>query len=481
MAATERVCPSCRLTVLSRYNTHSVCAACQQATRTTDGGVSAWAWDSAPIREALARGDLGAFLALLRGAADLSQLDLATLIEGWSQSTVSLVERRKRDTLYDVRELLRVIDVLDIPREALLPLLFGEPNATLKGRNDVEPAEEVDMDRRSFTRMTAAAAAGSALPLPPPRQVPSRISPTHVHYLRASLDRLRRQDGDVGGGATVTAAARQYAWAKRMLDEGDYTDGVGRDLLTVTAELAITTGWFVYDCGQQHAARRLYGEAQLLAGSVGAGELAAHVFVNLAMQSTHLARTNAASRGMAREGLRFATRAAEAARHTPSPRLHALISVRQAAAYAQLGDETAFKATIENAHRELDRGDHPADATWTAFMDRAEVDGHDADGRLRLEQAGRAVSRYEDVLDARLPPRNAAYYRARLAGALLEDGDRSEAIAQGLAVLPEFGDRLTSARTLIELRPVRAAAMQASADDFVELFDSAAQSLSVAD
>jgi hypothetical protein len=265
-----------------------------------------------------------------------------------------------------------------------------------------------------------------------------------------------------------------------MLDEGDYTDAIGRELLTVTAELAITTGWFAYDCGQQPVARQLYGEAELLAGSVGAGELSAHVFVNLAMQSTYLARAGASSQGRAREGLRFATRAAEAARHEPSPRLHALISVRQAAAYAQLGDETAFKASIENAYRELDRGDHSADPPWTAFMTPAEVDGYDADGWLKLERPGRAVSRYADVLDAHLPPRNAAYYRARLAGALLEDGDRSEAIAQGLAVLPDLGDRLTSGRTLIELRPVRAAAQQTSADEFVELFDSAAQSLSLA-
>jgi hypothetical protein len=368
------------------------------------------------------------------------------------------------------------VDVLDIPRDALLPLLFGDPDATLEGRSDVEPGG-VEMDRRSFTRIATAAAAGMAMPLA--RPIPSRIGPGHVRYLRASLDRLRQQDKDVGGGATVAAAARQYAWAKRMLDESDYTDAVGRDLLTVTTELAITTGWFAYDCGQQHTARHLYGEAQLLAGSAG-GELTAHVYVNLAMQSTYLARAKEFSQGMAREGLRFATRAAEAARHTPSPRLHALIFLRQAAAYAQLGDETAFTTAIEDAHRELDRGGHPTDAAWTAFVDRAEVDGHDADGWLRLHQAGRAISRYADVLGAHLPPRNAAYYRVRLAGALLEDGDRSEAIAQGLAVLPELGAQLTSARTLIELRPVRNAAVEASADDFVELFDSAARSLSVA-
>jgi transcriptional regulator with XRE-family HTH domain len=477
MAANERVCPSCRLTVLSRYNTDPVCAPCLQTTRTADTGAPTWVWDSAPIREALARGDLGAFLALLRAGADLSQLDLAALVEGWSQSTVSLVERGKRDTLYDIRELLRVTGALGVPREALLPLLLGEPYSTPDGKGDVEPEGEVDMDRRSFTRLTAAAVVGTALPA---TRIPSRVEPAHVRYIRGCLDRLRRQDRDLGGGVIVRQAARQYAWARRMLDESDYTDAVGRELLNVTAELAITTGWFAYDGGQQHIARQMYGEANLLAGSVGVGELTTHVFVNLAMQSTYLARAGGSSSGLAREGLRFATRAAEVARHEPSPRLHALVSLRQAAAYAQLGDETAFKTSIDNAHRELDRGDHPADQAWTAFVTRAEIDGHDADGWLRLEQTGRAVSRYDDVLGARLPPRNAAYYRARLAGALLEDGDRAEAIAQGLSILPDLGDRLASVRTLIELRPVRTAAQQASAEEFVALFDSAAHALSVA-
>jgi hypothetical protein len=413
----------------------------------------------------------------MRAGADLSQLDLAALVEGWSQSTVSLVERGKRDTLYDIRELLRVTDALGVPREALVPLLMGEHDAALDGKGDVEPEGEVDVDRRSFTRMTAAAVVGTALP---PTRIPSRVGPAHVRYIRGCLNQLRRQDRDLGGGAIVRQAARQYAWARKMLDEGDYTDAVGRELVTVTTELAITTGWFAYDGGQQHIARQMYGEANLLASTVGVGELTAHVFANLAMQSTYLARSGTSSPGGAREGLRFAIRAADAARHVPSPRLHALISLRQAAAYAQLGDETAFKTSVENAHRELDRGDHPTDPTWTAFVTRAEIDGHDADGWLRLKQTGRAVSRYDDVLSAHLPLRNAAYYRARLAGALLEDGDRSEAIAQGLSVLPDLGDRLTSARTLIELRPVRAAAQQASAEEFVALFDSAAHALSVA-
>jgi transcriptional regulator with XRE-family HTH domain len=82
------------------------------------------------MRQALARTDMAAFLAVLRGAAGISQMELANLVEGWSQSTVSTIERNERRTLYDIQELLRLADAVDMPRAALLPLIMGEPEVT---------------------------------------------------------------------------------------------------------------------------------------------------------------------------------------------------------------------------------------------------------------------------------------------------------------------------------------------------------------
>src|SRR5262245_29090328 len=123
----ERVCPACRVSRLSRYNFDSLCAACLKAAR--DGGpvVPVCLWDSAPMRDALARTDVGAMVAILRGVAGLSQLDLANVVEGWSQSTVSLIERGHRDTLYDVRELLRFADAVDMPRRLSYPWSSAAP------------------------------------------------------------------------------------------------------------------------------------------------------------------------------------------------------------------------------------------------------------------------------------------------------------------------------------------------------------------
>ncbi|HEV2374929.1 MAG TPA: helix-turn-helix transcriptional regulator, partial [Streptosporangiaceae bacterium] len=81
-----------------------------------------WLWDSLPMRRALARLDPGAALAVFRTVCGLSQQDVAEIM-GWSQSTVSLVESGQRDTLFDLRELLRFADMVEMPRAALAPVL----------------------------------------------------------------------------------------------------------------------------------------------------------------------------------------------------------------------------------------------------------------------------------------------------------------------------------------------------------------------
>lgn len=127
-----RICAVCRRTRLSRYNQQQVCAACVRAAREPPelGPVApqwpSWLWGSAPMRHVLARGDLGTAVAMFRAAAHMSQQELADLT-GWSQPAVSLVETGRRDTLYDIRELLKFADAVAMPREALLPLLLGRP------------------------------------------------------------------------------------------------------------------------------------------------------------------------------------------------------------------------------------------------------------------------------------------------------------------------------------------------------------------
>lgn len=478
--ARDQVCQSCRLTPLSRYSSDPLCAACSRASRGGGTPVPVWLWDSPPMRRALAGLDVGAAVAILRAATGLSQLDLANLVDGWSQSTVSLIERGFRDNLYDMRELLRFADAVGMPRRALLPLILGDPDAMLGGDNGLELAGGLDVDRRSFNAMAAGLTVGAALPA---TRVPARIDMAHVRYLQACLNQIRNHYQAAGGGAALNEALRQFVWARTMLDESDYTDSVGRQLLVVTAELGEAAGWAAYDRNDQQLARQLYGEAELLAGSSGDAVVAVHVYADLAQQSTYAARFTG-RRGVARESLRFANRAAEIARHEPSPRLHALIAMRQALAHAELGDELAFRSQITTARCELERGEHASDPPWAMFVSESEITGYEAlgyeaIGRAQNMSSGRATALYRAVLDdPGRSPSDHAYYRARLAGALLNDGDVELAITEGSAILPSMtGERMTSARSLAELRPLRAVAKQAAAEEFCTRFDAAMRAL----
>jgi transcriptional regulator with XRE-family HTH domain len=424
------------------------------------------------MRHALARTDVGAMVAILRTAAGLSQLDLGNLVEGWSQSTVSMIERGHRDTLYDIRELLRFADAVDMPREALLPLVFSRTDVTLEEDDNVElPGAMVDLvSRRSFNGMAAGLVASGMMP---PIRVPDRVSAGHVRYLQACMEQLQGRGHKLGGGAVLRQAMRQFTRARAMLDDSDYTAEIGRRLLMVTAELGVLAGWQAYDCGDQTLARRLYNEAELLAGSAEDPVLTVHVYTYMSQQSAELARTTQ-QRGLAREGLRFAERAANTARHEPSPRLHALIALREAEAHAQLSDELAFRSAMTRARRELDRGPHPTDPPLSRFVTESEITAVEAGGRMLLGQPDRATVLYAAGLDdPGRSRRDQVSRRAWLADALLEQGDRSQAVAEGTTVLHEFGEGLTSTRILNRLRPLRAAADRSAAEEFCALFDAA--------
>ncbi|MGI8335245.1 helix-turn-helix domain-containing protein [Actinomadura scrupuli] len=470
-----RVCPACRFARLSRYNADPLCGSCLVAARGSVGVTPMWMWDSVPLREALARADMSAVLAILRGASGLSQLDFGNLL-GWSQSVVTKIERHQRRTFHDVEEILRVCDTLDVPREALLPLILGRVDVTLGIDDDAGfwGADAVDFDRREFHAMASGLTMGALLP------PPQRADRAHVRYVQAIHGRLQSQDQAVGGASLLRQALRCFARARTMLDESDYTAAVGRQLLVATTDLGIVTAWLAYDAGNQRLARTIYGEAELLAGGSGDSDVSVHVYANMAQQATHLARITG-RRGTAREALRFADRAAEAARHAPSPTLHALIALRQAGAYAQLGDDVAFRTAITLAHKELDRGRHDDDRPWTAFVSHSEITAYEAMGRTQLGEPEQAARLYRLILeDQGLSPRNRAYHRARLAATLSAVGDQQAAITEGLRILPDLGGRLTSVRVLNELRPVRVAASTPADAEFCERFDEAARALTAA-
>jgi|HubBroStandDraft_1064217.scaffolds.fasta_scaffold15654_5 transcriptional regulator with XRE-family HTH domain len=482
----DRLCPACKKTRLSRYNHDPLCTPCVRASQMApplpEPVTLAWLWDSLPMREALARVDLAAVVAVFRAAARLSQHELADIL-GWSQSSLSLIESGRRKTLYDIRELLRFTDAVDMPREALLPLVFGQALAALPGAwlagvplagGDGLDETDVELDRRGFATMITGAAAGAMLP---ELAVPAKVTASHVRYLKTCVDNLSSRDQAVGGGALLKQAVRQWQRARRMLDESDYTEQVGQDLLSVTGNLAVTAGWLAFDSANISLAKHMYSESLLLAESANDPILKARVLGQSSMLSSYLAQQNSAA-GLARHGLRLADRAASVAAHEPMPRLHALIALRRADAAALLGDEHTFKASIGSARDELGRGVSDDDPAWIQFVDEFEIDGMEAIGQLELGHYSEAVE-LDRMSLAGLggAVRNRTCTHARLAATLALEGDTNSALDEARAVLAVLADGVKSPRTLNKLRPVRTIAQQVKDEDFCARFDAVFEAL----
>ena len=277
----------------------------------------AWLWDSLPLRAALARVDMAAVVAVFRAAAGLSQHELADIL-GWSQSSLSLFESGQRYTLYDIRELLRFTDAVDMPREALLPLVLGQTFADPLDAwlADVPLADgdglegtDVDLDRRGFATAITGAAAAVMLPGDHELAVPAKVTASHVRYLKTCAENLSSRDQAIGGAALLKQAVRQWQRAKRMLDESDYTEAVGRNLLSVTGDLAVEVGWLAFDAGRSSGSPGRWTRKPCARRAVWVTLALPHMSWSCHRWSARISHDRMAGRPCA-QGLRLAERAA---------------------------------------------------------------------------------------------------------------------------------------------------------------------------
>jgi hypothetical protein len=131
-----RVCGSCRKTRLSGYNPGTICGPCERALfdreHLADPGarddLATWVWATGPMRDALARLDFQAVLVIYRSAAGVTRRELGERA-GLSESVIWYWEAGRRQGIYDIRQLLQLVDSLNAPRLALLPVILGQPQA----------------------------------------------------------------------------------------------------------------------------------------------------------------------------------------------------------------------------------------------------------------------------------------------------------------------------------------------------------------
>jgi hypothetical protein len=390
--------------------------------------------------------------------------------------------REQRGHLLDTKAIGRwETGAVKNPQPVYLRILasLGAPIPATYSAVEQSVDEDDAMDRRNFLR-NAGVAVAAAVTIPAVsyggRLVPSRVDPSHLRSIRAAVDALYKQDQLIGGATLANAALAQYYDARQMLDQADYKENVGRELMSIAGELAVCVGWLSYDAGDQRKARELYSEAFLLADQASDTKLAIQAVEKMALQSAYIAHRGQ-HRGAAREAIRLGGRGVDLARLEQSSRLHALLGGRQALASAVTGDVQEFRASITRAWREIDRaGPVENEETWLQFVNPSEIAVHEAKGYRYLGEPEKAANLYQKSLqdDRSLSPRNRLNYRAQLASALATLGDAASATQEGLAVLTELENDVASPRTLAELISVRKLADREQHDEFCIRYDHAA-------
>ncbi|MFD9035823.1 tetratricopeptide repeat protein [Streptomyces sp. NPDC059567] len=321
------------------------------------------------------------------------------------------------------------------------------PPPAVTTRND----EESDVLRRAFmTSGTATVAAaslglgGTAAAIPSPRGA-HRIGEAEVRAVEEAVRQIRLLDDRHGADGLYKVAAQPLRAAYALLDAGTAARRSTEDRLHAGAgELAISVGWLAHDSGRFDDARSHYAEALATARVSGDAALEAHAFCN----TSFLAR----DAGRYREAVRAAQAGLRAAQPLSSARLLSLLSLREAGAWAGLGDRAACEQSLGRAHTHFARGQADGDPEWMSFFGEPELEALEAQCWSALGDWSRAARHAHRATVLQNPhfARNLALYRAQLASNLAHAGRQDEAAAEARRVVDSLdGVQSSRIRTIL--------------------------------
>ncbi|MFI6641938.1 tetratricopeptide repeat protein [Streptomyces sp. NPDC050504] len=304
--------------------------------------------------------------------------------------------------------------------------------------------EESDVLRRAFMTSGGATVAAAALPAlgagAASATTPWRVGEAEVDAVEQAVRQIRLLDDRHGADGLYRQAAQPLRAAYALLDAGTTARRSTSDRLHAGAgELAISVGWLAHDSGRLDRARSHYTEALATARLAGDAALESHAFCNMSF----LAR----DAGRPREAVRTAQAGQQAARALGSPRLLALLALREAGGRAGLGDRAGCEQALGRAHAYFGYGESGADPEWMTFFVEAELEMLEAQCWSALSQWDRAAGHARRAAALQDPhfTRNLALYHAQLAGDLARGGAPDEAATAGLRALALL-DQVRSSR-----------------------------------
>src|ERR1019366_411471 len=277
-----------------------------------------------------------------------------------------------------------------------------------------------------------------------------RIGMADIDRFRSTVEMFTQLDDRFGGGHARTALIQYLSADAERLLHGRYTDTVGRELFSATAEATLLAAWMSYDSMPGSAlAQRYFIQALALAQAGNDRLLGASVLDAMSHQATYTGRFGEAA-NLARAAAAGTSGIATA---TLASHFHAM----EARALARLGDAKGCDRALAEAVREFDRRKPEDDPNWIRYCDESELPaefGHCLRDLGRPADAAQYASRSLVAVDETTFLRSDFFVTMVLADAHLDAGELEQACSVALTALTA-GKQIRSARCVNYLREFR--------------------------
>jgi transcriptional regulator with XRE-family HTH domain len=354
-------------------------------------------------------------LTATREAAALTQESLSFAL-GCATSTVARWEQGKSNPKPPRR--VRLAEVLGVT----LPELEG---ILLRDLGPADSAYADGVDRREALTSIAALGVTSVIPGALRNVLASgpRVGAGDVEQLWNHAWALWRADQQQGGVSVYPATLELCRVVVSLLDEGRYSQIVGRDLHRLHGQALEGAAWTAFDSGRDDLARSHF-ESALTAARLGDDPgLETFVLAQMSWQAIHS--------GSPREAVELAQLAGRVARPVATDLLMSAIAGREALGHARLGDAAASHEALLRMERLLTSHSDGHDAAWLTSWGTGVAMTAVAQAHLYLgnapaaETAGTEASRLGQADYARSRVRRLVY----LAGAHAKNGNLDQCAA----------------------------------------------------
>ncbi|MFY4719398.1 sporulation protein [Streptomyces sp. LaBMicrA B280] len=255
-----------------------------------------------------------------------------------------------------------------------------------------------------------------------------QVGQADLAELRDAAEEARRWDSKYGGGSwkadSVTVCLQERA---APLLRGSFTDAVGRELFSVTAELSRLAGWTAFDVGRHDVAQRHFIQALRLARAGGDVQLGCYVLTTMAMQSL--------MRGFVSEAIDMAQGAFERAKGQAAPRVLAFTKLIEARAHARDGAVRAASRVLAASEDLLGRADAAGgpEPAWIDFYRHARLsaDATEVFRDLKIPKAALAWDRQAAAMPSGVFTRSVGMRLAIVGTAHLQARDLDHGLALG--------------------------------------------------